>query len=208
MFGLKYVKLCDILYINIFSTLKGWLLLLFFLIENNEDRLKAEQLYEQYKYLMFSEANNILQDKRLAEDTVQQSFVKIIDNLHKIQEVNCPQTRNFVVIICVNTAKNIYNKRLYLNKQDDITQYLDADTADTENNPLDILIDKDSVKQITKAIESLNPIYRDVLLLRRTYRYSREEIGELLDIPVETVKKRLFRARKMLAKVLEKEGLK
>ncbi len=47
------------------------------LIENDNDRLKAERLYEQYRYLMYSEANKILQDKHLAEDAVQQSFIKI-----------------------------------------------------------------------------------------------------------------------------------
>lgn len=96
---------------------------------------------------------------------------------------------------------------MYLNKQDDTVQNLDLGVVSSGNDPLDILIDKDSVNQISKAIETLNPIYRDVLLLKQTYKYSREEISQLLEIPVETVKKRLYRARKMLSKVLEKEGL-
>jgi len=89
-----------------------------------------------------------------------------------------------------------------------MVQELDADTVGIKNNPLDILIDKDSIRQITRAIEALSPIYRDVLLLKRAYRCSQEEIAQLLEIPTETVKKRLFRARKMLSKVLEKERLK
>ena len=79
----------------------------------------------------------------------------------------------------------------------------DADMADTGNDPLDILVDKDSVKQIIKAIEALNPIYRDVLLLKQAHGYSLKEIAELLEIPEETIKKRLSRARKMLSRVLE-----
>ena len=54
------------------------------LIENENDRLKAERLYEQYRYLMYSEANKILKDKHLAEDAVQQSFMKIIVPEHEI----------------------------------------------------------------------------------------------------------------------------
>ncbi len=140
-------------------------------IDNNADLLKAERLYEQYKYLMYSEANKILQDRHLAEDAVQQSFIKIIDNLHKIDEINCPRTRNFLVIICVNVAKSICNKSLHLNKRSDTIDVIDADIADAGNDPLDILADKDSVKQITRAIEALNPIYRDVLLLKQAYGY-------------------------------------
>lgn len=177
--------------------------MLFLFVENENDRNKTERLYKQYKYLIFSEANKILQDKHLAEDAVHQSFIKIINNLHKIDENNCPRTRNFLVIICVNVAKSIYNKSLYLNKQDYMVEDFDADMADTGNDPLDILVDKDSVKQIIKAIEALNPIYRDVLLLKQAHGYSLKEIAELLEIPEETIKKRLSRARKMLSRVLE-----
>jgi len=178
------------------------------LMVNKDDCLKAERLYEKYKYLMYSEAYKILQEKYLTEDAVQQSFIKIIKNLHKIDENNCPRTRNFMVVICVNTAKSIYNKNLYLNKHDNVVENIDEDAADIGNDPLDILIDKDSIEQITIAIEALNPIYRDVLLLKRAYRCSRQEIVELLGIPEETVKKRLARAKKMLSQVLEKEELK
>lgn len=173
---------------------------------NRNNQFKIERLYEQYRSLMYSEAYKILQDRRLAEDAVQQSFIKIINNLHKIDENNCPRTRNFMVIICVNVAKTIYNKSLYLNKHDCTIKDIDADTADVCNDPLDILVDKDSVNQITRAIESLSAIYRDAILLKYAYGYSREEISKLLDCPEETVKKRLTRARKMLSNVLEKEG--
>ncbi len=179
------------------------------LIQQDENtRLKAERLYEKYRCLMFSEAYKILQDKQHAEDAVQQSFIKIIKNMHKIDENNCPRTRNFMVIICVNVAKSIYNKSLYLNKHDYTVENMDADIADTGNDPLDILVDKDSVKQVTKAIEALSPIYRDILLLKRAYGYSQKEIAELMELPEETVKKRLARARKMLSQVLERESIK
>ncbi len=78
--------------------------------KDDKDQLKVERLYKKYSNIMFSEANKILQDKQLAEDAVQQSFIKIISNLHKIDENNCPQTKNFLVIICINVAKSICKK--------------------------------------------------------------------------------------------------
>jgi RNA polymerase sigma-70 factor (ECF subfamily) len=177
-------------------------------IRDDNDHLKVERLYKQYSRLMFSEANKILRDWHLAEDAVQQSFLKIIKSLHKIDEKNCPRTRNFMVITCVNVAKSIYNKKLNFNKLDYVSEDNVADTADTDNDPLDILVDKDSVSRITKAIKDMEPIYRDVLLLKQAHKYSREEIAEFLEIPEETVKKRLARARKMLVQVLSKEDVK
>ena len=46
-------------------------------IGNPDNRLKAERLYEKYRYLMYSEAYKILQDERLAEDAVQQSVSRL-----------------------------------------------------------------------------------------------------------------------------------
>jgi len=176
-------------------------------ITTEQERSKIERLYLNYSNLMYSEAYKILNDRHLAEDAVQQSFLKLINNLHKIEEEDRPRTRSFLVIICVNVAKSIYTKKLRLNNQSDDIDDLDSKLEDSENDPLNILIDKDSVERIVAAIETLDPIYRDVLLMKRTYKFSREEIADAMDISLETVKKRLLRARKLLAKVLEKEGL-
>lgn len=74
--------------------------------------------------------------------------------------------------------------------------------------PSKIVIDKETVNKVTKAIGDLPEIYRDVLLLEKVYGNTREEIAELLNISYETTKKRSLRARKMLAEALEREDLK
>ncbi len=62
------------------------------MIENNTHKLKFENLYRDYRQLMFYKANEILQDKHLAEDAVHQAFIRIIQNLDKIDENNCHKT--------------------------------------------------------------------------------------------------------------------
>lgn len=178
------------------------------LIENNDDRLKVERLYKQYKYLMFSQANKILNDKYLSEDAVHQSFVRIIKNLHKIDENNCPRTGRFLVIICENIAKNIYNNRLYLNTRNVYIEEIDDKEMELCSDPIDIVIDKESFHIIEEAIGNLPFIYRDILHLKKAYDCTNQEIVDLLDIPLETVKKRLHRARKKLVQALMKERLK
>jgi len=174
-------------------------------IENEQDRNKVKRLYEEYKNLMFSQANKILKDTHLAEDAVHQSFIRIMHNLHKIDEENCPRTRSFLVIICENVAKDIYNQKLYLNIASDTVELIEDEFS--IRNPVDILISKESILHIKDMIEELDPIYRDVLLLRLTYKCNKEELAELLNISAETAKKRLYRARLLLKKRLEEEGL-
>ena len=54
------------------------------MIESEEDKSKFIEIYNQYKYLMFSVANRILKNEYDAEDAVHQAFVSIIDNLNKV----------------------------------------------------------------------------------------------------------------------------
>ena len=83
---------------------------MFFILSDNQYKnTKLERLYNKYKNEMFYAANNILQDRQLAEDAVHQTFIKIYDILYKIDENNCRKTRNFLVIICRNISIDMYN---------------------------------------------------------------------------------------------------
>lgn len=78
---------------------------------DNADSDKIERLYHKYYRLMYYVANKILQDNYLAEDAVQTAFLKLIPNLHKIEDINSHKTKAFVVIVVENVAKRMYTKR-------------------------------------------------------------------------------------------------
>ena len=177
-------------------------------IKNNDDRLKVERLYFEYRKLMYKEAYDILQDRFLAEDAIHESFIRIINNLHKIDEINRPSTRSFLVIICRNVAKDIYKSKSKLNKVSDIEEYFSTEASNISSNPPDIVITRETLSKISEAIEKLNPIYRDVFLMRRVYGFSREEIANIFGISVETVKKRLVRAKVKIVEYIGEEELK
>ena len=62
-------------------------------IDTAEDRSKFEQLYEQYKQLMFYTAFQILKRPQDAEDAVHHAFLSIAENISKISDPDCPKTR-------------------------------------------------------------------------------------------------------------------
>ena len=167
-----------------------------FRIKPDEDKtsIKIERLYDKYKFLMYKEANRILKDTCLAEDAVQQSFIKVMKNIDKIDENNEPKTRNFLVIICRHVALDLYKKRLYLNKNSEYLNFEingeDEEIAIDYYEPSQLLIDKETVSKVAEHIYKLPPIYRDVLLLEKVHGNSKEEIAELLGISYETVRKR------------------
>ena len=58
------------------------------MLETPEEKSKFEQLYLEYKGLMFHVAYEILHNEQDAEDAVHQAFVKIAENIKKIDDPN------------------------------------------------------------------------------------------------------------------------
>ncbi|MBQ8804648.1 MAG: sigma-70 family RNA polymerase sigma factor [Tyzzerella sp.] len=66
------------------------MLIYMLMIDSSDDQSKFEKLYNEYKGLMFYVANNILHNEQDAEDAVHHAFVKIAENIEKIEETECP----------------------------------------------------------------------------------------------------------------------
>ena len=81
------------------------------MIDTPEDRSKFEQIYLEYRGLMFHVANEILHNEQDAEDTVHQAFVNVAKNMEKIGVPNCPKTKGYVVTIVENKAIDLYRRR-------------------------------------------------------------------------------------------------
>ena len=72
---------------------------------------------------MYLEAYKVLGDKNLAEDTVSESFVRILNKLDRIDEVNKNATKSFLSIISRNVAIDLYKKKLHLNNNENMVVY-------------------------------------------------------------------------------------
>ena len=68
---------------------------------------------------MYKVAYSILKDKILAEDAVQISFIKIMEHLDNIDISDKTKTRNFLGLICKNTAIKDNGRKLNFKKRDD-----------------------------------------------------------------------------------------
>ncbi len=182
---------------------------LFFVIENVKDRLKAERLYNSYRYTMLGVALNILKDRQLAEDAVHEAFLRIIDNLGKINEDNCNKTRSFLAIVTRNVSLDIYNHR-----KNRLTNLYSLDDEEhtymtySVTTPLEILLEQEGINIILDAISQLNTNYSDVLMLRYYHGYTVEEISNILKISKDNVSVRISRAKGNLINVLGKEEIK
>ncbi len=164
---------------------------------------KVEHLYLRYNQIMYYIAYNILLDYQLAQDAVHMSFLKIIENIEKIDEIECNKTKAFVGIICRNISLNLYNKR----KKESPLQIDDLEETilDTTILPDERVINNEIFEKIKNTIKRLYPPYADIITLKYTFNYSDSTISELLGISLQNVRVRLHRARRSLMQLLKQE---
>jgi RNA polymerase sigma-70 factor, ECF subfamily len=166
---------------------------------NHRERTILEQLYSEYRQVMFSVAKEILRDPALAEDTVHSAFLKLVGKTAKIEGVFSKITRGFLIIIARNAAIDLYRKRNYEIKYIDLNRHELAFKEANNRLPLDVIITNEEIEKVQGLINSLDSKYRDVLLLKYYNNLPNHIIAELLDISAENVAVRLYRAKKMLA---------
>ena len=173
-------------------------MLLFYLslIDEREDKEKFEKLYYKYRILMFSTAKTIFSDNRLADEAVQEAFIKIAKVIGQIGEVDSHKTRNFTVIITKNTCLDMLEKekRHKGTISFDEIQPFDA----TENFDFETIDKNDFVR----IIGNLQDEDRDIILMKYYYDYKEKEIADLLGINYQAARKRVQRAKERLAKYL------
>ena len=177
---------------------------MFSIIQNPEDSEKVKRLYEEYKDILLNVAYGILKNRILAEDAVQDTFEKIIKNVHKIDEDNKYKTVAFLSIICRNTAINNSKNQLYLNKDENLHDEIVSVGKDTKN-PLSIIIEKENRQLLIKLIKLLDFKYRDPIVLKYYMDFNYKQISKLLDISEEATRKRLQRAKEKLFEMINKE---
>ncbi len=168
------------------------------IIDEPSDKEKFTAIYQNYKNLMFYQAKRILHSTAMAEEAVQESFIKIAKNISKISSPDCIQTRNFVVIISRNTSLNML-KSEHSAKQEEPNE----DIADISMDVLNKVMSKQGYDYLIKLISELDNIYSDALNLKLVMGYSTDEISLLLGVPKNTVLSRIHRGKKILQKKIE-----
>lgn len=163
------------------------------LVDTPEEKNKFEQLYNAYKYTMQYTAFNILKDSHLSEDAVHEAFIRIAKNFQKIGDVASPQTKGFVIIVVRNVALTMVKQNTNDVIVDDIESVIDISNP-SENEAFSDL----DFEQIVKTIIDLPELYKDVLYLSLIDECSVSEISSVLNLPKETIKKRLQRGRNIL----------
>lgn len=153
----------------------------------------------KYQSRLISTAFRFVKDIHIAEDLVQESFIKSFNSLASFREDSSFYT--WIYRITVNTSKNFLvskkrkNELLSSDISEDQTYEIEYEDTDT---PEDLLQASQLKKLITETIDQLGEETKTALTLRELDGLSYEEIAKVVNCPVGTVRSRIFRGREVV----------
>ena len=154
------------------------MLLYLSMLDTQEEKDKFTEIYQQYQHFCWYVANQLLGDAHLAEDAVQDAFLALTRHLDKIEDVESPRTRKFLLTIVKSKAVDILRRQHGEISVDE----LDREPADPEADVLGAYITKENYNHLISCILELEEAYRVIFEYKYVHQLSDKEIAQLLDI--------------------------
>ena len=172
------------------------------------DQKAYAQIMQRYKDSIYFMALKMVNNKDDAMDLTVETFAKAFENLDKYKSEYAFSTWLFR-IATNNSIDFIRKKRLNVISLDTLFEeegedkYLQVRAEGL--NPEEISIRKQESEKLKNMVEQLPLRYRTLIILRYYDELSYEEIAQQMDIPLGTVKAQLFRARDLMANILNRK---
>lgn len=164
------------------------------MIESDEERSRFEEIYQAYKGLMYHVAYVRLQHEQDAEDAVYHVFMKIAENIKRIEPVS-PKTKQLVVTMVDNRVTDILRVR----GRHPIAAY-----HDELHNRLSAEIEGENL--LAESIMELPDQQRMVVWMKYVQGYTLREIAKELGISLVWAQKIDQRAKKKLEQIYKERG--
>jgi RNA polymerase sigma-70 factor (ECF subfamily) len=170
------------------------------------DKQAFGMLVDKYQRKLGRLLSRLIRDQAEIEDVVQESFIKAYRALPNFRGDSAFYT--WLYRIGINTAKNYLvsmGRRPQVSNDieiEDAENFEDAGELRTLDTPETELMTKEIAQTVNDTVESLPEELRTAITLREIEGLSYEEIAQLMDCPIGTVRSRIFRARETIAQKL------
>lgn len=172
------------------------------------DQKAYAELMQRYKDSIYFMALKMVNNKDDAMDLTVETFAKAFENLEKYKPEFAFST--WLFRIATNNCIDFIRKRRLnvvslntLTDQDGEERQLEVRSENL--NPEESSIKKQENEKLKNIVDQLPSRYRTLIILRYFEEQSYEEIAQQLDLPLGTVKAQLFRARDLLANVMNRK---
>lgn len=167
------------------------------------------ELLRRYRAPIFNLCLRMLKNSEDAEDVAQDVFIKVFSMLERYDDRYA--FKSWLFKIAANQCIDFIRKnRVKMLRLDEPVQFRgeEIERELSDGGPLpDELLHRGELHRILREVtDELPPHYRAMIVLRHQEQLSYEEIANLLDLPLGTVKARIHRARALMKDKLQRRG--
>ena len=165
-------------------------------------------LVYRYKDRLFNYINQFVHDIDLAEDLLQDTFLKLYTHKNSYKEV--AKFSTWIYTIAGNFAKTElrkFKRRKTYSHSDLSFNDNEFIIKDDNKTPSDVFLDKGLRESLHECLASLPLNFRTIIILRDIQELSYDEISTIVELSLGTVKSRINRARLKLYECLQNKGL-
>ncbi|MBO0959796.1 RNA polymerase sigma factor [Neobacillus sp. MM2021_6] len=160
------------------------------------NKIDFSEVYRMYYKRLFHISYSITRDLHLAEDVVQETFIKAMKKVETIEEEK--KMGAWLSVIATRTAIDYVRserKKHATLMEEDMLECLGTEMMQNVEEEVELASFQE---QVNAAIATLTTEYQAVLNLKLLHGLKEYEIASVLDIKPSTVKTRIYRARKQL----------
>ena len=171
----------------------------------NKNTRAFKILYSRYEIQIFNFILKYTSSRELAQDLLQETFTRVWFAAHTFN-LKAGNFRGWIYKIALNITRNEMSKKQYAYQYFDITEIGEdcCDAFRSEKEQPDVKLENLELRNtILELLGKLNPILREIIILKHYQQLKFREIAEITNTPEGTLKARFHRAIAQLKELLE-----
>jgi RNA polymerase sigma-70 factor, ECF subfamily len=165
------------------------------------DKQAMQILFARHNVRVFRFLARFVGDKSAAEDLVSEVFLDVWRQAGRFQDRS--QVTTWLLAIARNKALSALQRR----STEELDEEAVAAVEDTDNNPEVTIHTRQTSAILLNCLAQLSPLHREVIDLVYYHEKSTDEVAEITGVPQNTVKTRMFYARKRIAELMAAQGI-
>jgi RNA polymerase sigma-70 factor (ECF subfamily) len=165
------------------------------------DKQAMQVLFARHNVRIYRFALRFVNDEAMAEDLVSEVFLEVWRQAQKF-EARC-QVSTWLLAIARNKALSVLRRKSTEEMDDDVAEFVE----DTSDNPEVVMQKRQRTEIMLACIKQLSPAHREIIDLVYYHEKTIEEVATIIGIPLNTVKTRMFYARKRIAELMVAKGV-
>jgi RNA polymerase sigma factor (sigma-70 family) len=163
------------------------------------DKHSYAHIINKYKNQLYATILRMTKNPQDAQDFVQEAFIKVYHQLGKYDGKG--SFSSWIQRVAINHCLDQFRKKSF-----QMTVELSEEKLENPSHPEVIFLKKERSRQLERLVAALPEDERMIILLRYVNELSYDEMSELLETPVSTVRNKLHRAKLKMRKNVNQEG--